>query len=135
MVSHDRDFFQGLTNRIWDIKDKKVRIHFDDVQGYLNSFQEELSPEKNLVSEKPKQKEKKGKNEHQSQKINKKIEREIRRLEEKIETIELDIKHLEEKIQDPSKLSEKERNAIYFEHAEKSREASEMLELWEITLN
>jgi ATP-binding cassette subfamily F protein 3 len=135
VVSHDRDFLQGLTNRIWDIKDKKVRIHFDDVQGYLNSFQEELSPEKNLVSEKPKQKEKKGKNEHQSQKINKKIEREIRRLEEKIETLELDIKHLEEKIQDPSKLSEKERNAIYFEHAEKSREASEMLEIWEIKTN
>ena len=135
VVSHDRDFLQGLTNRIWDIKDKKVRIHFDDVQGYLNSFQEELSPEKNLVSEKPKQKEKKGKNDHQLQKRNKKIEREIHRLEQKIETLELEIKRLEEKIQDPSKLSDNERNSIYFEHAEKSRQASEMLELWEEKTN
>ena len=135
VVSHDRDFLQGLTNRIWDIKDKKVRIHFDDVQGYLNSFQEEDLPEKNLATKKPKQKEKKGKNEYQSQKRNKKIEREIQRLEQKIETLELEIKALEEKIQDPSKLTEKERNALYFEHAEKSREAQEMLEIWESKTN
>lgn len=135
VVSHDRDFLQGLTNRIWDIKDKKVRIHFDDVQGYLNSFQEEDLPEKNIVSEKPKQKEKKGRNDHQLQKRNKKIEREIHRLEQKIETLELEIKRLEEKIQDPSKLSDNERNSIYFEHAEKSRQASEMLELWEEKTN
>lgn len=135
VVSHDRDFLQELTNRIWDIKDKKVRIHFDDVQGYLNSFQEEDLTEKSKVTEKPKQKEKKGKNEHQSQKKNKKVEREIQRLEQKIETLELDIKRLEEKIQDPSQLTEKERNSIYFEHAEKSREASEMLELWEVKTN
>ena len=135
VVSHDRDFLQGLTNRIWDIKDKKVRIHFDDVQGYLNSFQEEDLSEQNIVSEKPKQIEKKKKNDHQSQKRNKKIEREIHRLEQKIENLDLEIKCLEEKIQDPSKLTDKEKNSIYFEHAEKSREASEMLELWEEKTN
>ena len=135
VVSHDRDFLQGLTNRIWDIKDKKVRIHFDDVQGYLNSFQEEDLSEQNIVSEKPKQIEKKRKKDHQSQKRNKKIEREIHRLEQKIENLDLEIKCLEEKIQDPSKLTDKEKNSIYFEHAEKSREASEMLELWEEKTN
>tara|TARA_B100001059_G_scaffold234827_1_gene278443 strand:+ start:955 stop:2859 length:1905 start_codon:yes stop_codon:yes gene_type:complete len=135
VVSHDRDFLQGLTNRIWDIKDKKVRIHFDDVQGYLRSFQEEDSEVKNKVSMKPKPAVKKNKNDHQSQKINKKLEREIQRLEKKIETLDLEIKTLEEKIQDPSKLTEEERNNIYFEHAEKSREASEMLELWEEKTN
>ena len=131
VVSHDRDFLQGLTNRIWDIKDKKVRIHFDDVQGYLNSFREEGVTEQNTVSEKPKQIEKKKKNYQQSKKRNKKIEREIHRLEQKIENLDLEIKSLEEKIQDPSKLTDKEKNSIYFAHAEKSREASEMLELWE----
>ena len=135
VVSHDRDFLQGLTNRIWDIKDKKVRIHFDDVQGYLSSFQEEDLSEQNIVSKKPKQIEKKKKNDHQSQKRNKKIEREIHRLEQKIENLDLEIKCLEEKIQDPSKLTDKEKNSIYFEHAEKSREASEMLELWEEKTN
>jgi len=135
VVSHDRDFLQGLTNRIWDIKDKKVRIHFDDVQGFLNSFHEEDTLEKNLAPKKPKQKEKKGKNEYKSQKQNKKIEREIQRLEQKIETLELEIKVLEGKIQYPSKLTEKERNSLYFEHAEKSRKVEEMLELWESKTN
>ena len=135
VVSHDRDFLQGLTNRIWDIKDKKVRIHFDDVQGYLRTFQEEDLEVKNKASVKPITAVKKNKNVHQSQKINKKLEREIQRLEKKIETLDLEIKTLEEKIQDPSKLTEEERNNIYFKHAEKSREASEMLELWEEKTN
>lgn len=135
VVSHDRDFLQGLTNRIWDIKDKKVRIHFDDVQGYLRSFQEEDSEIKNKDSVNSIPTAKKRKNNHQSQKTNKKLERNIQRLERKIETLELAIKTLEDKIQDPSKLTEEERSSIYFEHAEKSREASEMLELWEEKTN
>lgn len=135
VVSHDRDFLQGLTNRIWDIKDKKVRIHFDDVQGYLRTFQEEDLEIKNKASVNPISAVKKNKNDYQSQKTNKKLEREIQRLEKKIETLDLEIKTLEEKIQDPSKLTEEERNSIYFEHAEKSREASEMLELWEEKTN
>ena len=135
VVSHDRDFLQGLTNRIWDIKDKKVRINFDDVQGYLRSFQEEDSETRNKASMNSIPASKKRKNDHQSQKTNKKLEREIQRLERKIETLELAIKTLEDKIQDPSKLTEEERNSIYFEHAEKSREASEMLELWEEKTN
>jgi ATP-binding cassette subfamily F protein 3 len=72
VVSHDRDFLQGLTNRIWDIKDKKVRIHFDDVQGYLKSFQEDDATKKNKTSEKPKSSVKKDKIDHKSQKRNKK---------------------------------------------------------------
>lgn len=135
VVSHDRDFLQGLTNRIWDIKDKKVRIHFDDVQGYLRTFQEEDLEIKNKASVNPTPAVKKNKNDYQSQKTNKKLEREIQRLEKKIETLDLEIKTLEEKIQDPSKLTEDERNSIYFEHAEKSRKASEMLELWEEKTN
>ena len=124
-----------MTNRIWDIKDKKVRINFDDVQGYLRSFQEEDSETRNKASMNSIPASKKRKNDHQSQKTNKKLEREIQRLERKIETLELAIKTLEDKIQDPSKLTEEERNSIYFEHAEKSREASEMLELWEEKTN
>ena len=35
VVSHDREFLNGLTNRIWDIQDKTLKIHHYDVKEYL----------------------------------------------------------------------------------------------------
>lgn len=129
VVSHDRDFLHGLTNRIWDIKDKKVRIHFDDVQEYLKSIQGEKESTQ-LKSEVVKI-DKKYKPEKTSNREEKKLEKEIKRLERKIEETDTQIKGLELKIQNPSSLSENEKNELYFEHAEKSREAEELMEKWE----
>lgn len=36
VVSHDREFLDGLTNRIWDIQDKTLKIHHYDVKEYLS---------------------------------------------------------------------------------------------------
>lgn len=132
VVSHDRDFLQGLTNRIWDIKDKKVRVHFDDVQGYLKAAQDQtitpVESKKNKI-DKPKLKLAPSKN---AQKTQKKLEQEIQRIEKKIELTESEIKVLELKIADIANLSEGQRNTLYFEHAKKSREAQELLDLWEL---
>tara|TARA_B110000459_G_scaffold142127_1_gene154910 strand:+ start:965 stop:2866 length:1902 start_codon:yes stop_codon:yes gene_type:complete len=132
VVSHDRDFLQGLTNRIWDIKDKKVRVHFDDVQGYLKAAQEHnitpVESKKNKI-DKPKSKPAPSKN---AQKTQKKLEQEIQRIEKKIELTESEIKVLELKISDMASLGEDLRNTLYFEHAKKSREAQELLDLWEL---
>ncbi len=35
VVSHDREFLDGLTNRIWDIEDKGLKIHHFGVQEFL----------------------------------------------------------------------------------------------------
>jgi ATP-binding cassette subfamily F protein 3 len=35
VVSHDREFLEGLTNRIWDIEDQTLKIHHFGVQEYL----------------------------------------------------------------------------------------------------
>jgi ATP-binding cassette subfamily F protein 3 len=36
VVSHDREFLNGLTNRIWDIEDQKLKIHHFEIQEYLD---------------------------------------------------------------------------------------------------
>ena len=74
---------------------------------------------------------KKYKPEKTSNREEKKLEKEIKRLERKIEETDTQIKGLELKIQNPSSLSENEKNELYFEHAEKSREAEELMEKWE----
>src|SRR5690554_3716108 len=35
VVSHDREFLEGLTNRIWDIENKQLKIHHYTVHEYL----------------------------------------------------------------------------------------------------
>lgn len=35
VVSHDREFLDGLTNRIWDIENQQLKIHHFTVQEYL----------------------------------------------------------------------------------------------------
>jgi ATP-binding cassette subfamily F protein 3 len=35
IVSHDREFLDGLTNRIWDIEDQTLKIHHFGVHDYL----------------------------------------------------------------------------------------------------
>lgn len=35
VVSHDREFLDGLTNRIWDIENKNLKVHHFDVYEFL----------------------------------------------------------------------------------------------------
>ncbi len=35
LVSHDRDFLQGLTNKVYEFKDKKIKEYLGDVDFYL----------------------------------------------------------------------------------------------------
>ncbi len=52
VVSHDREFLDGLTNRIWEIQAKLLRVHHFDVKEYLKiQFQpdNEKTKQKNQV--------------------------------------------------------------------------------------
>jgi len=35
IVSHDRDFLQGLTNKVFEFKDRKIREHLGDIYDFL----------------------------------------------------------------------------------------------------
>ncbi len=34
-MSHDRDFLQGLTNKVYEFKDQKIREYLGDIDFYL----------------------------------------------------------------------------------------------------
>lgn len=44
VVSHDREFLDGLTNRIWDIEDHALKIHHFGVKDFLKRKMEILQP-------------------------------------------------------------------------------------------
>ncbi|MCB9224274.1 MAG: ATP-binding cassette domain-containing protein [Crocinitomicaceae bacterium] len=91
LVSHDRDFLDGLSNKIWEINHDKVRLHYFGVNEFLKRFDEEDIASK---SAKPKV-ETEVKNDYvqskEDKQLLKKLENQISKSEVEIETLEAEI--------------------------------------------
>ena len=108
VVSHDREFLQGLTNRIWDIDEQKLKIHHFDVPEFLEMKLSKLSgtQDKKDKSEVKRKKETETKDqpklsyeeERAQKKLLNKLKNTIKRAEEKIEELESELSHLDGKI-------------------------------------
>ncbi len=99
IVSHDREFVNGLTNRIWDIEDHKLKVHHFELKEFLdrklsNLNQDSSGKEIEKVA---------GGVETKSEKendyaINKELKRSINKLENQIKKNERRISELEQEI-------------------------------------
>jgi ATP-binding cassette subfamily F protein 3 len=102
IVSHDREFLDGLTNRIWEIYNQTLKIHHYTVQEFLKKKaeeQKELNQSEKMVKTTPVQKEEKqidtSINTVSNDKEIKRIEKEISELESKIEAMNLVLAELD----------------------------------------
>lgn len=100
IVSHDREFLDGLTNRIWEIYNQTLKIHHYTVQEFLKKKaeeQKELNQSEKTVKTAPKQKEEKPAPQptNSNEKEIKRIEKEIAELESKIEEMNLILAELD----------------------------------------
>jgi ATP-binding cassette subfamily F protein 3 len=96
VVSHDREFIDGLCNRIWDIENRNLKIHHFTLNEYLQYKMSkkdlptgkvtELIKEKVVKTEKPVQDKKP---------INVKVEKEVQQIERKIDESEKRIAEME----------------------------------------
>ena len=108
VVSHDREFLQGLTNRIWDIDEQKLKIHHFAVPEFLEMKLSKLSgtQDKKDKSEVKRKKETETKDqpklsyeeERAQKKLLNKLKNTIKRAEEKIEELESELSDLDGKI-------------------------------------
>ncbi|MDR2908032.1 MAG: ATP-binding cassette domain-containing protein, partial [Bacteroidales bacterium] len=99
LVSHDRDFLQGLTEKVYEFKDRKVKMHIGDIYEFLESRNIENLTELNrkAVSEKPVNSAAKETSNEQDRQKKKEQEREQRRRQNQIEKLEAEIEQLEKK--------------------------------------
>ncbi len=94
LVSHDRDFLNGLANNIYEVKNTHIREVMGDLQVYLNQLNQEMLQ----MAKQPEQTEKKttvSKIDYQQQKEK---ERESRKLQTQITKIEKQIQDLENEV-------------------------------------
>ena len=87
IVSHDRDFLDGLTDRVYFIKNKDVKVYHEPVSQFIESYYGSMEMEKKATSKKP-EKKPNNKKLHNKQKS---LERKITQLEEKLSDLEFKI--------------------------------------------
>ena len=112
IVSHDRDFLDGLVDKLYEFRDGKVKEHLGGVQDFLERRKletlNELERHYKPVEEKPVevvQKKEEAKQEYQAKKFVSKEERKIKNrisfLEKGIETIEAKMAEIEAVLSNP----------------------------------
>ena len=100
IVSHDRDFLQGLTNKVYEFRNKSIKEYPGDIYDYLNSRNMEslkelevFAKEKNISAKKETKTESKIKWER-----SKNLDKKIRKVKKQIAASELAIEKLENEI-------------------------------------
>ena len=98
IISHDRDFLQGLSNKIYEFKDKNIKEHLGDINSFLQQNKlESLNAINVNLTAKKKPKIKKDSSHKISYQRKKEIDRKIRKIEKRISQLEADIHDLEDK--------------------------------------
>ena len=137
LVSHDRDFLQGLTNRVFEFRGGNVKQYMGDINEYLrdrkvSSFKQIEEPgikPKAIVEEKTVDDnwEKK-----QNEKINREVQSQISKQEKKIEKLEAEIKAIDAKLMNPESYNEVVSDKDTFSKYEKLKtQLEEEMKKWE----
>ena len=95
LVSHDRDFLQGLTNSVYEFKDHKLKEYLGDIDYYLEQRNVESLREvekRTVVKETPKEKKQQS---YDDQKKLKSLNNRLSNVEAEINGLERDIKKID----------------------------------------
>lgn len=130
LVSHDRDFLQGLTNTVYEFKDQKIRQYLGDIDFYLEqrNLQNLREAEKRtVVAGAEKQSNKQS---YESQKKVKALNNKLSNIEAKINQLEKDIKVMDEELL--VNYDEVSSKPNYFENYHKKKEGlTQLMSEWE----
>lgn len=99
VVSHDREFLHGLTDKIYEFRDRKLREYRGDIYDFLEKRKlHDLQQLNTSTGKGPKIDENKASDQKQLYLERKEIDREIRKTSAKIQKLENNIEQSEEKI-------------------------------------
>ncbi len=145
VVSHDREFLQGLTDRTFEFKEGKVKEHIGTIDDFLSNYRiqsfrefEGAKEKKQKEQEKVKAKEEakaieesglSNKERKEKEKDWKRLKNTMSNLEQKIEEAEKTLADMEEKMHDPDVA--KENPNMFYEHADVQRKLDELMKQWE----
>lgn len=137
VVSHDRDFLQGLTTKVYEFKKPHIKEYIGDIYDFLEAKrikeldelnkkqgarQESVSVSQNRIDYEAKKKEDREK---------KRVEKEIKMLEDKIDALEKELAHLDEIMANPSVYQDVQVNDdFYWAYGKKKEELQYLIDKW-----
>jgi ATP-binding cassette subfamily F protein 3 len=131
LVSHDRDFLQGMANTVYEFKDQKIREYLGDINFFLeqrNAINMREIEKKDVVKETPKV-EKKNLS-FEEQKSQKALQNRLSKIESQIQQLEKDIQHDDKELS--SNYDKHIENASFFSaYEKKKKDLEKLLEEWE----
>lgn len=131
VVSHDRDFLQGLTDLVYEFKDQKIKEYLGDINFYLEQRKVDnmREIEKKDVVEKPVQKQEKNLS-FEEQKQRKSLQNRLSKVESRIQELEKQIAKDDLRLaEDYEKLMND--SAFFSVYEKNKKELEEMLNEWE----
>lgn len=139
VVSHDREFLDGLTNRIWEIEDHQLKVHHFSVKDYLQRKMQSgkpVEPEKKVGSFKQEVNEVKESNiSHEQRKEQKrrlnKLQNDLRKSEENIGSLESVIANLEEQLANMDFSTNPDANQLLKSYEENKLKLDWEMNMWE----
>ena len=140
IVSHDREFLQELTEKVYEFKKRNIKEYLGDINEFLKEKDLENFKQLETSQAKQKQKEQKKDSDHkisyqERKELDKKIKKlsnRINKLEKEIDSLEKKIKETDENLSDPEKFKELSQDPTFFEKYEKNQQKlKEMEQNWE----
>lgn len=140
LVSHDRDFLDGLVDVVYEFNNKNINVHFDGIYSFLEKKRMENLDELNIIEQKSKTNSESVVEEKSNSKIlfeqQKELNRELRKINKQISKFEKTIEELEMKaeeinmlLQNPEKAEDLDELFKNFESINKEIET--VMEKWE----
>lgn len=141
IVSHDRDFLDGLVSKVYELKGKKILTHLGNMRDFLEKKSSELQGEttEGRTAEIPDRKPE-GSNSHKQQYLLKKeqtarkrkLTKEVQTVEEKIALLETQKKEIDRIFSDPALYDDREKSAeINKQYKAVAQELSALYNRWE----
>ena len=143
IVSHDRDFLQGLSEKVYEFKDKGIKEYLGDINEFLNAkkvvdfkeFELEKKQKESFAKCKDSQNKITYKERKQLDKDIKKTSNKVGNLERSIEAIEKELKALDAELSHPDRYKELSSQAGFFEsYQEKQHHLAQYISDWEQNL-
>ena len=130
LVSHDRDFLQGLTDTVYEFKDQNIKEYLGDIDFFLEQRNIENLREaekRTVIEEKPKESNKQS---YEDQKKAKSLNNKLSNIESKINQLEKEIKNDDVKL--ATDYDKTASDPKFFDaYQKKKKSLEELMEDWE----
>ena len=132
LVSHDRDFLQGLTNLVYEFKDHKIKQYLGDINYYLDTHNLEnmREAEKKLNAKKKVVKSENSSNKNQNFQEIKALQKKVNNIESKIAKLEKEIINLDAELSENFEEVSK-KDGFFDKYQAKKDEVSTLESTWE----